>query len=276
MEISNRLKDFELELIRKGFRKNSVKNYICFCSLFLNYFKEKDSPKHISENDVKDYLRRFTEHNTQRSHHSAIKCFYKYIVKQPNKFRYIEYCKATRRLPIVHSVEEIQRIINVCDNKKHKAIICLMYACGLRIGEVLNLKITDIDSERMVINIIDAKGGIDRQVMLPKKLLLLLRDYYKIYRPITFLFNGQFSARYSRTSISMFLKSYSEKAKLNKRIHPHLIRHDCFTHLLESGCDIGLIQKIAGHKHIETTNLYLHTSHNFISKINSPINAITI
>src|SRR3990172_7040603 len=100
------------------------------------------------------------------SAHSAIKCFYKYILKQTNKFKFIKYAKRNRRLPIVLSVEEMQRIIYVCSNLKHKTILCLMYSTGIRVGEVINLRICDIDSSRMVINILDAKGGRHRQLTL--------------------------------------------------------------------------------------------------------------
>jgi integrase/recombinase XerD len=277
MEILKYSLEFKNELERKFFRQNSIKNYVSCIEVFLKYFDGKrKEPKAINEDDIKEYLRSFKEQNTQRSNHSAIKCFFKYVINQPNKFKYIEYAKRNRRLPIVHSQDEIQKLISSCENLKHKTIICLMYACGLRVGEVINLKITDIDSSRMIINIRDAKGGKDRQVMLPVKLLDLLRVYYKEYKPKVYLFNGQFDLQYSERSIGQFLKKYSELAALNKRIYPHLLRHDSFTHMVESGVDIALIQKIAGHQNIKTTNLYLHTSYNFISKIQSPLNSINI
>lgn len=276
MQISNLLKEFEDEIIRKGYRKESVKNYLSCVTKFLYHFKNKDSAKHINEHDIKNFLLQFKEHNTQRGYHSAIKCFYKYIIHQPDKFRYIEYAKRNRKLPIVHSVNEIQKLISVCDNLKHRSIICLMYACGLRVGEVVNLKIADVDSSRMIINIRDAKGGKDRQVMLPENLLQLFRKYFIKYKPNEYLFNGQNSLQYSSRSIAEFLKFYSAKAGITKRIYPHLLRHDSFTHLVESGCDIALIQKLAGHSSQKTTNLYLHISHNHISKIQSPLNAIQL
>lgn len=277
MEILKYMNEFENEMKRKFFREMSIKNYVSCLSVFLKYFDgKKKEPKAINEDDIKEYLRQFKEQNTQRAHHSAIKCFYKYVLNQPNKFRFIEYAKRNRKLPIVHSQDEIQKLISACSNLKHKTITCLMYACGLRVGEVIKLKIHDIDSSRMIINIRDAKGGKDRQVMLPKNLLDLLRDYYKEYKPNTYLFNGQFELQYSERSIAQFLKKYSELAGLKKRIYPHLLRHDSFTHLCESGCDIALIQKLAGHQSIKTTNLYLHTSHTLISKIQSPLNNIIL
>ena len=278
MNIEKYVQLFSDELQRKGFRYNSIKNYCACVNSFLIHFNlVAEKPSEINEMMIKKYLLSFNEHNTQRSNHSAIKAFYKYIGKQPNKFKYIEYCKRSRRLPIVFSQDEIQRLFNACSNLKHKAILSLLYSAGLRISEVINLKIIHIDSSRMVINIINAKGGKDRQVMLDKNVLELLRKYYSQYKPKEYLFNGQFSLRYSERSINEFLKTYAKKAAIhNKKIHAHLLRHTSFTHLVEQGTDINLIQRIAGHQSVKTTNLYLHLSHNLISKIQSPIAAINL
>lgn len=276
MEIRNHLLQFSNEIRRKGYRDQSVKNYVSCVERFLNHFENRPQPKAINESDIKSYLARFSEHNTQRAHHSAIKCFYRYVVRQPEKFRFIEYCKRSRKLPIVLSVEEIQKLFNACPNLKHKAIIALMYSTGLRVGEVIALRIHDVDSSRMVINIRNAKGGKDRQVMLNQNLLDLLRRYFKAYNPTDYLFNGQSSLTYSTRSIAQFLKQYAKCAGLSKRIYPHLIRHCSFTHLVEGGTDINLVQRLAGHQSVRTTNLYIQTSHSFISRIQSPLSAITL
>jgi site-specific recombinase XerD len=276
MEIRNHVLKFSNEIKRKGYRDQSIKNYVSCVEKFLNHFSSLPQPKAVNESDIKTYLSQFTEHNTQRAHHSAIKCFYKYVVHQTEKFKWIEYAKRSRKLPIVFSVDEMQKLFNACYNLKHKAIIGLMYSTGLRVGEVINLKIENIDSSRMVINILNAKGGKDRQVMLNQNLLELLRKYFKQFRPKVYLFNGQNSLQYSERSISQFLKNYAQMAGLNKRIYPHLIRHCSFTHLVENGTDINIIQRLAGHKSVKTTNLYIQTSHNIISRIQSPLNQIQL
>lgn len=277
MNIPKYITEFRNELQRKGYRDNSIKNYVSCVELFLQHFDGKvTEPVKVNEAHIKEYLRGFTEHNTQRAVHSAIKTFYKYVCRQPEKFRFIEYCKRSRKLPIVLSVEEIQKLFNACSNLKHRAIIALMYSTGLRVGEVIALKIQNIDSSRMVINIINAKGGKDRQVMLNQNLLDLLRNYFKAYHPKEHLFNGQNSDQYSERSIAQFLKHYADKAGLSKRIYPHLIRHCSFTHLVESGTDINLIQRLAGHQSVKTTNLYIQTSHTLISKIQSPLQQIRL
>lgn len=273
MNIPKYIELFRNEITRKGFRQATIKNYVSCIECFLRHFDGKvTEPVKINEQQIKEYLSTFKTQNTQRSNHSAIKCFYLYTLKQPNKFKYIEYCKRDRKLPIVLSTDEIQKLFNICKNIKHRAILALLYSAGLRVSEVINLKITHIDSSRMVINIINAKGGKDRQVMLNQNVLELLRNYYKMYRPKDFLFNGQNSEQYSSRSINEFLKTYAEKAGIeNKRIYAHLMRHTSFTHMVENGTDINMIQKLAGHSSVKTTLLYTHISHNLISNIQSPI-----
>lgn len=143
-------------------------------------------------------------------------------------------------------------------------------------SEIINLRIKDVDSSRMIINIMDAKGGKDRQVGLNEPLLNQLRDYYKEYKPKEYLFEGQFEPQYSERSIQQFLKKYAMDAGINKHIHPHLLRHTCGTHMVEDGTDINLIQKLFGHASVKTTNIYLHISHNHISKIKSPLTNIKL
>lgn len=279
MNVPKYIEEYRNELTRKGYRFKSIENYVSSVTKFLYRFNDRKDFEHINEKDIKDYLRSYADHNTQRSIHSAIKCFYKYVARQPNKFKYIEYCKRSRKLPIVLSIEEVQKIIFACTNLKHKAVMCLMYSTGMRIGEVINLKISNIDSSRMVINIQDAKGGKDRQVTLDPVLLELLRFYFKEYKPVDYLFNGEdthrnFSPQYSESSIRQFLQKYADIAGIKKKVNPHLIRHCYATHLLEAGTDMSVLQKLLGHSSIKTTQIYGHISHNLISKIKTPLQFI--
>ncbi len=243
--------------------------------MFLKYFNGKvTEPKKINEDQIKEFLGRFQRHNTQRGYHSAIKSFYHYVMRQPNKFRYIEYCRKDVRLPIVLSIDEMQALVKACKNLKHKAIICLMYSCGLRVSEVINLKPPHIDSSRMVIYILDAKGGKDRTVPLDKRLLELLRSYFKEYRPKEYLFEGQSEPQYTESSINHFLKKYAAEAGIKKRVHAHLIRHTHATHFVEEGGDMAILQKLLGHADIKTTHIYAHTSDSYISKVRTPLSNI--
>jgi len=279
MNIPKYIESFRNEITRKGYRKNSVDSYVACVGVFLQHFDGiVTEPMRINEAQIKDYLRSFKSDNTQRANHSAIKCFYKYVLNQPNKFRYIEYCRKEKRLPIVLSVDEIQRMFNACENLKHRVILSLLYSCGLRVSELLNLKWSNIDRSRMVINIIGGKGNKDRQVMLSEQLIPLLANYWREYRSVEYVLNGQGgSSQYSQRSVGEVVKQLATKAGIdNKRVYTHLIRHCSFTHMVESGVDVNIIQRIAGHSSVKTTNIYLHTSHNLISKTYSPLQSIQL
>lgn len=275
MNIPKYLELFRNEITRLGYRKNTIDNYVGCIDVFLRYFDGKQTePAKVNEQQIKDYLATYTQHNTQRSNHSAIKCFYKYTIKQPNKFKYIEYCKKSQKLPIVLSQQEIQRMFDVCQNLKHKVILSLLYSCGLRVSELINLKWEHIDRSRMIINIINAKGGKDRAVMLDEALVPTLINYYRAYLSQVYVLNGQKLPQYSDRSVLEVVKQLAKAAGISKRTYTHLIRHCNATHLLEAGTDINLIQKLLGHSNVKTTMIYTHISHNHISKIQSPLSAI--
>lgn len=251
-------------------------NYITQVKSFLSYFKDEVEPKAIPTEKIKLWLLEAKTINTRKHRLCAINSFYALSVGMPDKVSKIPYPKADKKLPIVLSTIEMQRLFAACTNLKHRAIMVLMYGCGLRISEVLNLKPEHIDSQRMIINIIQAKGKKDRQVMLPEKLLVLLRQYFKQYKPKGFMFNGQNDApQYSENSINQFVKAYAQKAGIrSKRIYAHLFRHTSFTHMMEAGTDINLIQKLAGHNSVKTTMMYCHVSSNLISNIPSPLSSV--
>lgn len=278
MQIPKHTDIFIKEMERRGYAANTVVNYTSNIQMFFNYFQKKEHPLHINETDVKEYLGRFEQPNTQRSHHGAIKLYYNICLGQKEKFKFIPYAKKEKKLPIVLSVEEIQRMFDVCENLKHKVILALLYSCSLRVSELLDLKWSHIDRSRMVINIIQAKGKKDRQVGLNDKLIQLLTEYYKQYKSVIYVLNGQGGTpQYSNESVLQVIKQLATKAGIkNKRVYTHLIRHCSATHMVENGIDLNLIQRLLGHSSIKTTAIYAHISHNLISKINSPLNAITI
>lgn len=275
MNISEHANNFEQEMKRRNFAQNTIDNYSSCVKKFFSVSK-KDHPKNINESDIKEFLGTFTEPNTQRNYHSAIKMFYNICLGQKEKFKYIPYCKPNKKLPIVLSQDEVQKMFNVCENKKHKVILAILYSCGLRVSELINLKWSHVDRSRMIINIIQAKGNKDRQVMLSPELLPLLESYYREYKPIEYVLNGQKSLQYSERSVLEMIKQIAIKAGINKRVYTHLMRHNCFTHMVENGTDINLIQRLAGHSSVKTTNIYTHISHNLISKIQSPLTNIKL
>lgn len=276
MNISEHIGNFIQEMKRRNYSKNTIESYVGCLNVFFGK-SEKDHPKNINEADIKMFLGGFKEVNTQRNYHSAIKKFYDICLGQKEKFKYIPYAKKNERLPIVLSVEEIQKMFSVCENLKHKVILSLLYSCGLRVSELINLKWQHIDRSRMIINIIAAKGNKDRQVMLSPQLIPLLEKYWNEYHSKVYVLNGwKNELQYTDRSVGQVVKQLADKAGLNKRVYTHLIRHCVFTHMVESGTDINLIQRLAGHSSVKTTNIYLHTSHTLISKIQSPLNSINI
>lgn len=276
MDISEHTNNFIQEMKRRNFSENTIENYASCVKYFFGQSK-KDHPKNINEQDIKDFLAQPKMINTQRNYHSAIKKFYEICLGQKDKFKYIPYARKDNKLPIVLSVEEIQRMFSVCGNKKHKVILALLYSCGLRVSELINLKWENIDRSRMVINIIQAKGKKDRQVMLSPELIPLLESYYKEYRSKVYVLNGwKNELQYSERSVGQVVKQLASKAGIKKKVWTHLMRHCSFTHMVENGTDINLIQKIAGHSNVKTTSIYTHISHNLICKINSPLSNIKL
>jgi site-specific recombinase XerD len=251
-------------------------NYISCVRGFLNNFSKYREPKELPTQEIKEYLLTFKTTNTRKHNLCAIKSFYKMSVNMPNKIDKIPYPKSDKKLPQVLSVEEVQKMFSVCENLKHRVILALLYSCGLRVSELIDLKWSNIDRSRMIINILNGKGGKDRQVMLTDSLIPLLENYYREYKTKEYVLGGQFSNQYSSRSVLQIMKQLSNKAGINKRVWTHQMRHNSFTHMVEKGVDINLISKLAGHSNVKTTLIYTHISHNIISKIPSPLENIKL
>lgn len=256
------LKRFE-ELMRvKKYSSLTRKMYIYYASEFLNSF---DSDfYHISQKQANDYIinYKFTSCSKQNQVISAIKLIYRLIRNVKLKNIEFERPRKQNKLPKIINAQYIIECINKIENLKHKAIIQIAFSVGLRVSEVINLKISDIDSERMIIHINNGKGGKDRIAPLSMPCLSLLREYYKQFRPIEYLFNGQIKPQYTASSCNKLVKRY-----LGDNYHFHLLRHSAFTHLLERGTDIRIIQKLAGHSSIKSTEIYTHVSTNILNNL---------
>jgi integrase/recombinase XerD len=258
--------------------ERTVENYSCSVYLFLNYFSTEIDPTRINTELIKDWLLTFKTINTRNHKLCAIKSFYEITVGMPLKLNKIPFSKKDKKLPIVLSVDEIQRMFNVCDNLKHKVILGLLYSCGLRVSELINLKWANLNRSRMVINIIQAKGKKDRQVPLDLKLTELLDKYWREYKSKEYVLNGwKDEPQYSERSVGQVIKQLANKAGIdNKRVYTHLIRHCHATHLVEAGTDINIIQRILGHSNVKTTAIYTHISSNLISRVKTPLSSISI
>lgn len=279
MEISGHKEKLRNYMEFRKYSPRSIANYCSSFTGFLAYFEEKGvtHPDRINHLMIKEFLSQFSEPATHSGYHSAIKIYYEKVAHVGiEKFKYIERPRKNKKLPIVLSQEEIQKMFDVCTNLKHKAILALLYSAGLRVSEVINLKWEHIDRSRMIINIIQAKGHKDRQVGLNQSLVPLLEAYWKQYKSHIYVFNGQNDLQYSTRSVGEVVKQLARAAGLTKRVYTHLLRHCTFTHMVEMGTDLNLIQRLAGHSNVKTTSIYCHISHNLISKIQSPINNIRL
>lgn len=275
MNYAEHIPKFVQELDRRGYSNSTVEIYKSNLGVFFSWCK-RDHPKNCNEQDIKDYLYQFRESNTQRSHHSAIKKFYEICLRQPNKCKYIPYTKRSNRKPIILSQEEIASLVGVCKNIKHHAILCVLYATAIRINELLNIKISDIDRANMLIYIMHGKGNKMRSVPMKPVLLSILENYYRAYKPKEYLFQGQFGGKYSERSVNEFLKKYALLAGIKKRVYPHLIRHCSLTHSLEAGSNLYLLQIVAGHESpVTTAKTYLHLSPKIVANAYSPIESLT-
>jgi site-specific recombinase XerD len=174
------------------------------------------------------------------------------------------------------SKEEIEKLINVNENIKHKCILLTIYSAGLRRSEVINLKITDIQKDRGLIFIKGAKGKKDRYTLFPEKLRAKLIEYYKEYQPKIYLFEGQYGARYSVGSVQKIFNKSKKKAGIQRNVTTHSLRHSFASHLLDSGVDIKIIQELLGHSSLKTTEIYTHVSAKKLETIKSPVDNINI
>lgn len=234
---------------------------------FLNSIGDKQII-HLSSKEFQAYLDnyKFTSVSQQNQIINAIRFLYKFgLDKKYDKVSFTRP-KKEKKLPRVIDGELIKNRLSKIDNIKHRAILTITYSVGLRVSEIINLKIEDIDSSRMLISIKNAKGKKDRVVPLSQHVLELLRDYYKKYKPSEYLFNGQDSPQYSIGSCQKIYKKY-----IDNKSSIHTLRHSSFTNLLEGGVDLRLIQTIAGHASSKTTEIYTHVSNQMLSKVNLPI-----
>jgi site-specific recombinase XerD len=249
-----------------NYSENTQKVYLYYIDEYLS--KSKVHISRVSAKEFQQYLDNYPFKSVSQQNQiiNAIRFLYKYGLNKKYDKVHFNRPRSEKKLPRVIDREHLIKSINNIENLKHKAIISLAFSVGLRVSEIINLKITDIDSSRMIIYIKNAKGRKDRIVPLSQTILTTLREYYKEYKPTEYLFNGQFSNQYSSASCNQIVKKY-----IGKDYHFHLLRHSSFTAMLESGTDTRIIQKIAGHSNIKTTEIYTHVSNQLLSKVNLPI-----
>lgn len=265
----------------KRYSPSTIKTYTGAALVFIRFLK----PKSVMEADNADVIKFSNEYilanklsaSYQNQAINAIKLFFREVLKSKIEVDEIERPRRAHPLPNVLSKEEVKAILQAPSNIKHKAMLSLIYACGLRRSELLNLKPADVDSKRGLLIIRNAKGKKDRVAPLPDKIILLLREYYIAFKPVTWLFEGQNKGeKYTGRSLEEVLKKNIILAKIKKPVTLHWLRHSYATHLLEGGTDLRYIQEILGHKSSKTTEIYTHVSTKQLQKIKSPIDDFEI
>jgi len=280
MEIATFLTLFGQKLRIQRYSDASIRNYTSAVSNFLKIAERKYThPNQLTAVEIEKYIywlidTRKISSSTQRMTVASIDKFYSLVIGCSLPIKHL-YPKRKEH-PLAHylSKEEIKKMIEATSNLKHKCIIELLYAGGLRLSELLQIKLSDIDANDMIIHIRMAKGKKDRKVMLLEILLKHLREYFVHYRPQEYLFEGQNGGRYSDKSVQNVVHQSAKQAGIKKEVTPHTLRHSFATHLLESGTDIRYIQELLGHQSVKTTEIYTHIADISKSKIRSPLDML--
>lgn len=267
------------QLKLKGYSLNTIYSYNHCFEKFLDHFRDKDVST-LTKDEITEFL--YQEHQKGLSYGyqnqiiNAIKFYYEKVLGKKKEYYNLPRAKRPLKLPVVFSEEEIVKLLDQVDNIKHRSILYLIYSAGLRISEAVKMKIADIDSKRNIIHVKGAKGKKDRTTLLSQKLLQMLREYYKIYKPKDYLFEGERGKRYSISSIQKVFKKALEDSGIRKTATVHTLRHSFATHLLENGTDLRYIQQLLGHNSSKTTEIYTHITKKGLDKIKSPLDNLDI
>lgn len=255
----------------------TIRSYGSLAEFFLKYLQKRGIdeiiPRTVAQFNYEFIVSPKKSISYQNQAINAIKLYltYKQVVFELEE---IERPRKEKKLPTVLSMDEVARILAAVVSLKHKALLSLIYSGGFRISEVLNLKMADIDSDRMLIHVRNAKGRKDRYTLLSQKALSILREYFVIYRPKVFLFEGPSGGQYSARAAASVLQNAVARAGIHKSISLHTLRHSFATHLLEHGTDIRYIQDLLGHSSPKTTMIYTHVSDSSVQKIRNPLDMI--
>jgi site-specific recombinase XerD len=266
------------DLKLRNYSPNTIEVYIRCVARFARYFgasPDRLGPEHIRKYQLFLVQQKKLSWSLFNQNVCALRFFYHHTLHKDWMIEHIPYPRHEQKLPVVLSPSEVAALFQVIQNLKHRAILMTIYATGLRVSEVTNLRVTDIDSQRQLIRVRQGKGHKDRYVMLSPKLLDLLRAYWKSYRPTPWLFAGESPERpFTRESVLRICKQAGEAAHLSKRVSPHTLRHCFATHLLEDATDLRRIQILMGHRNLKTTSKYLHVSNATLRSTVSPLDRL--
>ncbi len=264
----------ESDLKVRAYSPRTVETYLACMTQFVRCIGR--APDELTPEDIHRYQLHLTERGVSSSYFNqavaAIKFFYRVTVPRNWGLEAIPRQKGEKRLPQVMSSQEVEALLEAVPSLKHRAMLMVAYGGGLRLSEILHLKVSDIDSQRMVIRVEQGKGKKDRYVMLPKRLLETLRMYWKEARPRNWLFPGEDGTKpLHPTALQKAFHLARLTAKIDKPVSVHTLRHSFATHLLEDGVDIRRIQKLLGHSTVSTTEVYTHVSSDYLKETKSPL-----
>jgi len=267
------LEDLETELKLRAFSPQTVKAYLFWNHKFLDF--NKKNPQEVTEDDVKKYIgEKISEEFAPKSIvliKAALKFYYDGILKK--NIVNLETPKVARKLPTVLTRDEVRRLIDSAENKKHKMMIKLLYSSGLRLNELISLKIGDLEFNENIGWVRSGKGGKDRIFILSSKMIDELKKFTNGRPSDGFLFQGR-NGKLSSRAVQKVISNVSKKAGIQKSVHVHTLRHSFATHLLESGEDIRKIQELLGHSNLSTTQIYTHISTAELKKVKNPLDSL--
>jgi len=270
------LSDFDAHLTLKNFSKSTRSAYGCALRQFFAYREKHGMNGSFTQEQAREYI--LYRHNqglkwqTINGDYSAMYKFYREVRGLDWDVQHIPRPRKERSLPPVLSLQEVQKIINCGGTFKHQVFMMLLYSTGLRLSEALNLRLVDIDGERLQIRIVKGKGAKDRYVEMPPCLLQLLREYYRAYRPKHLLFNGKLVGRpWAQRSAQWSIHNARKAAGVEREVSPHVFRHCYATHHLENGTNLVYLKEQLGHKHLKTTAKYIRLCKSYQKQVRHPV-----
>ncbi|WP_452229301.1 MULTISPECIES: tyrosine-type recombinase/integrase [unclassified Lacinutrix] len=279
-EFISPIKEFVKWMHLRRYSFNTIQTYESMLIMFFKYHHSKKIEL-ITNDDLIDFNTNYILANNysytyQNQLVNAVKLFFKQTQNLEIDLETLDRPKKSQRLPEVLSLEEVKEILHGAKNLKHKTLLCLLYSCGLRIGEALSLQLNALDLERKLLHVKAGKGKKDRYIPLSVTMIILLHRYYKSYTPKEYLFEGQYGGSYSAVSARQVLKRILAQTKIKKHVTLHTLRHSYATHLLENGTDLRFIQELLGHNSPKTTMIYTHVSTISLEKIKNPFDDFEI
>jgi integrase/recombinase XerD len=267
------LQKLETELKLRGFSPQTTKSYLYWNNKFLEFVNKQ--PDQMTEDDIKNFIAQKLSNNTSAKSivliRSALKFFYDETLKK--NIVTLKTPKISRKLPIVLTREEVKQLIDSIKNKKHSLMVKVLYCSGLRLSELINLKVGDLELEEKIGWVRSGKGSKDRLFILSNNVIDELKDFIKDKKDAEYIFTG-YNERMSHRNVQKLIKSAARKAGIDKEVHPHTLRHSLATHLLESGENIRKIQELLGHASLSTTQLYTHITTGELKKIKNPLDSL--